>query len=31
MAALDKTYVSNWKDYKEIRDWALITDVIYPI
>lgn len=30
MAALDKTYVSNWKDYKEIRDWALVTDVIYP-
>ena len=30
MAAIDKTYVSSWKDYKEIRDWASKTDLIYP-
>lgn len=30
MAAIDKTYVSNWSDYKEIRDWAKVTDMIYP-
>lgn len=23
MAGIDKTFVSSWKDYKEIRDWAL--------
>lgn len=30
MAGIDKTYVSNWSDYKDIRDWAKITDMIYP-
>lgn len=30
MATIDKTYVSNWSDYKEIRDWAKVTDMIYP-
>ena len=30
MAAIDKTYVSSWEDYKEIRDWASKTDLIYP-
>lgn len=30
MAAIDKTYVKSYKDYKEIRDWANKTDVIYP-
>ena len=30
MAAIDKTYVSSWKEYKEIRDWAIKTNVIYP-
>lgn len=30
MAGLDKTYVSTWKDYSTIRDWARKTDVIYP-
>ena len=22
MAAIDKTYVSNWNDFNEIRNWA---------
>ena len=30
MAAIDKTYVSSWEDYKEIRDWAIKTNVTYP-
>lgn len=30
MAAIDKTYVSSWEEYKEIRDWAIKTNVIYP-
>lgn len=30
MAAIDKTYVDSWKEYKEIRDWAIKTNVIYP-
>lgn len=30
MAGIDKTYVSKWSDYKEIRDWAKVTDMIYP-
>ena len=30
MAAIDKTYVSTWKEYKEIRDWAEVTDLVYP-
>lgn len=23
MAAIDKTYIDNWKDYTEIRDWCI--------
>ena len=30
MAAIDKTYVSSWEEYKKIRDWAIKTNVIYP-
>ena len=30
MAAIDKTYVDSWEEYKEIRDWAIKTNVIYP-
>ena len=30
MAAIDKTYVSSWEEYKEIRDWAIKTNVTYP-
>ena len=30
MAGIDKTYVSSWEDYKEIRDWAIKTNVTYP-
>ncbi|MGM9531195.1 hypothetical protein [Intestinibacter sp.] len=30
MAAIDKTYVSTWKEYKEIRDWAEVTNVVFP-
>lgn len=30
MAAIDKTYVKTWEDYKAIRDWARKTDMIYP-
>ena len=30
MAAIDKTYVDSWKEYKEIRDWAIKTNVTYP-
>ena len=30
MAAIDKTYVFSWEDYKEIRDWAIKTNVTYP-
>lgn len=30
MAALDKTYVTKWEDYREIREWANKTTIIYP-
>lgn len=30
MAAIDKTYVDSWEEYKEIRDWAIKTNVTYP-
>lgn len=30
MAGIDKTYVNTWEDYKQIREWAINTDMIYP-
>lgn len=30
MAGIDKTYVKNWKDYKEVRDWAKKHRMVYP-
>ena len=30
MAGIDKTYVASWKEYKELRDWAQNTNMIYP-
>lgn len=30
MAGIDKTYVSSWKDYKQVRDWAKNNRVVYP-
>lgn len=30
MAGIDKTYISSWREFKEIKDWAIKTNVIYP-
>lgn len=30
MAALDKTYVTKWEDYRDIREWASKTTIVYP-
>lgn len=29
MAALDKTYVTKWEDYRDIREWASKTTIVY--